>query len=94
MAPRINQLSTQKLGGEPLLRQHVTSAQRIPSPINAFFIQHLPVSCVGQRGIATLAPQMGLLRLGRDMERPPKPALEPPAVVTDSHLNASPPERQ
>ena len=31
MAPRINQLSTHTLRGEPLSWQHITSAQRITS---------------------------------------------------------------
>ena len=36
----------------------------------------------------------GLLRPQRDMEGLPKPALESPAVVTDSHLSTGPPEQQ
>ena len=47
MAPRINQLSPHTLEGEPLSWQHVPSARRITSLINAYSTQPQPVSCVG-----------------------------------------------
>ncbi|KAK0152191.1 hypothetical protein N1851_006423 [Merluccius polli] len=44
---------------------------------------------------ATLAPNVGLLRPGRDTEGLSKAALEPPAAAEDSHPStSSPPERQ
>ena len=46
MAPRINQLSQHTLRRESLSWQHVTSAPRIPSPINTYFNQHRPMSCL------------------------------------------------
>ena len=40
---------------------------------------------------ATLVPNVGLLRPGRDTEGLSKTALEPPAVAEDSHLSTSSP---
>ena len=69
-------------------------------PIN-ILTYHLPVSCVGRpqrkplrwrvvrTNPATLAPNVGLLRPGRDTEGLPKAALEPPAAAEDSHLSTS-----
>ena len=101
--PRINQPSTHTLEEEPQPWQYTTSSANTTCLSNSnkhllYYIYPCPVSeepkeshfgGVWRRNPATLAPNVGLLRPGRDTEGLSKAKLEPPAAAEDSHPSTS-----